>query len=397
MRASSRDKLNEAYIGVGMTVRYFEDKTQKSQNGTYRFTARSPENQGEGVFGFQRDFVYTLHKGDQVVWQREQPRGEDSPIRLFVSDEGRCLALVSGLCSDHFLCFSEEGEVQNEITVSADPSREDNLDVVHALTGRDSTGGLLWSFGSFPLFFHHNRDIYFAMSTAWLHPIVIETGIGELIEDVNPNMMEDLKTAQAEQVSRYLSWASSAGHKWLERFPELDGALLLVSQVNFPDKVRRLNTLAKLPDLTWHQMACHSLERGWYVHNQRLTLLLHAVMRMGGLDLSNLGPSYRFIHDRDQVELSLPTTTLPCAKPLPETSKELLGQYGPPHYLKPYSEKKGERLYHWGEHWEYYLTSGEVIEALRITWEPETEGQRVRSQEIVEVNMLERLAKLCIE
>ena len=37
----------------------------------------------------------------------------------------------------------------------------------------------------------------------------------------------------------------------------------------------------------------------------------------------------------------------------------------------------------------------EVIEALRITWEPDTEGKQIRSQEIVKVNLLERLATLC--
>ena len=71
--------------------RIFRDIEAKSPSGEWRLDAKSPDNKIDKYQRWQDDFVYTMRKGGQVVWQREQSvqhPSEHSPVRVLVNDEG---------------------------------------------------------------------------------------------------------------------------------------------------------------------------------------------------------------------------------------------------------------------------------------------------------------------
>src|SRR4051812_14499864 len=112
-------------MGVRMTAIFYSDCEATSDGGRFTLEARSPHNgtirhrdgrkPSEKEFGFkyrehQSEFRYRLldhapHRslgrlvgvtGPRVVWERWQPKREDSPHELIVSDDGWAVIRTHG-------------------------------------------------------------------------------------------------------------------------------------------------------------------------------------------------------------------------------------------------------------------------------------------------------------
>ena len=366
----------------------FSDLEQWSDNKKFCLSATSPDNQ-RGSLAFQSGFLYTLRRGEDVLWERVQGEGEESPIRLLVSDEGWCAAIAQGHDHDQILTFSQEGRLYSLVTVSPDFMDTWTGDLVIAQRGHRTSAGFFWMAGSFPLFWEYQGQPHFTLSTCWLQNITIRLEDGHFVEQPERSLENALREAQATAVAGYLNRARLLGKGW-PQMPSVVGALLLLALVDCPIKARILKTWASIPDQPSSNSSCYSLEGRWRVQHLVLRPLLQALTRYLELPCHTL-PCYQFSDQEGQV-LKLSSTVPPPLEPT--TALELLEVAGPPHYLESLEEESGSG-FQWGESWEYYLGTGPQTKTLRLVWEPGSFGNKLRSAETLEVDLLERMATLC--
>lgn len=362
--------------------------------GELRLEARSPDNLAGTGRAFQRSFVYTLHKGRELLWTRRQPTGEDSPRRLYLDSKGFAVVLTHGLFFDRLLAFSPEGDPVAGVAVTADGTPV-SLEVPYVVVDNAAltTAGLVWLKGTFPSFFTFSEARYFTLSTSSRASIILNLKNGELIQEPEARLQSALEEAQRGSTARYLQQAAGAGERWSKWLPDLAGAVLLHSalEANNPALLR---ALLCLPDCWTWRARCHSLEEGWTVEDRRLSGLLQAALRLSGEQPMGIAPAFRFLNP-NRIEAPLPPTIAPDSEGVRGSAREVLELYGSPHHLQSYSEKQTSGVYQWGEHWEYYLGTGREVEAVRLTWEPGKRGKVLRCCEVVTVDLLDRLSELC--
>lgn len=105
-----------------MTNICYPDLRADSRDRRFSLTARSPDNETPGFHAFQREFVYSLVESpaDRVVcWTRLQPRGEESPGDLAVSDSGVSVIRLHGF-RPQLVAFDAQGEELLRVQISGE-------------------------------------------------------------------------------------------------------------------------------------------------------------------------------------------------------------------------------------------------------------------------------------
>lgn len=317
---------------------------------------------------------------------------ESSPLRVFVGDSGWSVLLLHGWEKNELLVFSPEGEqtgvldvVPQEYCKGTEHAR------IEVQRYAASTTGWYWYMGCFSTFVDLELSPYFVVETPWRVPIVLDLKSGEPVEAPSRPLQKQLRAGQAEHCQTYLLSAAQSGDDWPRLHADLLGAILLLCRLGGESALDTLRALRALPDYEFFQTGCKTLTDYADRWTYGLAPILQAAFRHLGRKPKLSWPNYS-LHQEER-EIELPATRAPGLDKIPESAGKTLEQFGPPHYLESFSEQEDSGRYQWGEHWDYYLEVGAVVKTLHLTWEPG--GKTLRKKEVVDVDLLKRLAEMC--
>lgn len=290
-----------------MSVRSYPDIRRTSPDGTWVLEALSPDNENElsGERGYepkfapqfrrgQRDFRYRLwcESGNRLSWERRQPGAEGSPKDAFVSDEGEVVVRTnysgSWSCED-ILFIGRDGTVGFGVTLNSVKGRfsvarpETDYPLWEDEHVRATTGGPMWSFGSFPTFVSGPRRL-FSLRMAWGRRLVVDLERMVLLEDVDieplvPSIGNEERIRALETLRKMDGEVSEHTPLW-QRMRVL-GALVVVAAQRLLEAKPYLLEIASSPRAeSWTD--CRVLGIDWDVgHNKARSLAGLALRSMG--------------------------------------------------------------------------------------------------------------------
>ncbi len=263
--------------------RIFRDIEAQSPSGEWRLDARSPDNKIDNYQRWQDDFVYTMRKGGQVVWQREQSvqqPSEHSPVRVFVNDNGFA-AIHTG--RDELIFVDSQGRNCGRI--------DDLTNLLPATDHKEfvlvSSVGLLWTPYSIWHFVEVEEKSIFVIRLWWGRLLVFEPENGMLIvpDDI-------INTAIHEwQVEHCRSWLAEGTSKELDKdsAAELITPALLAGQLGVRDAIPRLRVIEQSEHIRiyreWRDLDIKSDSIDRFIDEQFL------VRQIAQLSLRRLGES----------------------------------------------------------------------------------------------------------
>ena len=162
---------------------FFPDISAASPNGRFRLDAKSPDNvPGASQFGpprFQKDFQYVLRAvpGDKVLWRREQPKDEGSPIALYIGNDG--WSVVRTFWSELIL-MGPEGRQTGKIKTVSFAKTKDEKDALAAGAAAGTMAGPLGRDDHAYLISHGGKP-YFVLRAYSDRRFVIDMEKGRLI------------------------------------------------------------------------------------------------------------------------------------------------------------------------------------------------------------------------
>ena len=180
---------------VKASDRFFFDSFGISPNGRYRIDAKSPENHdGNGLPCAAANFTYTLTDTttQKTLWQRKQPmtrakgnpvsyRTEDSPLQVFVNDDG----LVAAHLSEHTLLFLDpaDGQKRGDAKVlKAFPESQQQRFVRYTSAGSIWEQSSEWFFLPVPAADNLPPATYFVIRPFWNHRLVIDVATAKHVD-----------------------------------------------------------------------------------------------------------------------------------------------------------------------------------------------------------------------
>jgi len=188
------------------TDRSFDDLVISSQSGEWRLEAKSPDNRFAGYHAWQDEFVYTMFKSDEQVWQRkqdDQSPEEGSPINLTVADDG-WVAIRDGL--DQLIFVDPLGQNSSRI-----------VDLNKCLSVEDkrefttwSSGGLIWAPFSLWHFIDFDHRPLFVIRLWWGQHLVFDPRTGERVGPT-PAIREAIRSFQVDHCRTELLLAVADG------------------------------------------------------------------------------------------------------------------------------------------------------------------------------------------
>jgi hypothetical protein len=411
-----------------MTAIFYPDLEVRSPNGELTFEARSPHNgtinhkdgrsPSDSEYGFkyrchQDEFRYRLidntdpiqgsTKQRHVLWERWQPRGEDSPHELIVSDDGWCIIRTHGFRPE-IIAVSPDGtdvacvQLINEgnVTYRDTPLRRSWI-LAHVAY---STAGLYWSSTSWPYFDRiHERPI-FAWRTSWGQRLVIDLENGNLHSEEEQStrpLATQLVEAEKQGVWRLLSdlsriWQSVRDYMKRPRVEDeppqpklakvgyVKAALHLVGKHSLRECLPFLRQWEEI-DLPGASMGTVTKEK-WWLEHQHFRPIVHHSIRLLNEEPKGFA-TYHFLNV-DCPEASQPGSICDLPRiPIPErigdraarkskldphmSVQEVLRLLGSPDHISRRSRKEG-KYYKWYEGWEYDFRNSKGWTTLRIAW-----------------------------
>lgn len=198
---------------AGATDRHFADIIAYSPNGYYEVQAKSPDNASSKPDrrAFQSNFVYTCidKKAGKTLWIRKQPMGEpilldkdshteipspneDSPIAIFVSDDGWTVIRTDW---DELIAVNNTGRDTCNIKLLATAiTKEEYKKYVH-----ETTAGPMWAEHSLWYFLKVNDRQLFVIRPWWGRRLIIDIEKGKLLTEDNA-----ISTAAASHERNYI-------------------------------------------------------------------------------------------------------------------------------------------------------------------------------------------------
>ena len=176
-----------------MTAIYYPDDEATAPGGRFTLEARSPDNgtipRRDGTFPppddfrfqyreHQRGFRYRLrdNQADRILWERWQPRGEDSPHQLQVSDGGWSVVRTHGF-EPEVIAIGPGGAESIRVKIMDEDDDDPRPGVPwHPDTLAGTTAGNFWAGDSWPYFFEHRERPWFGWRTAWGRRLVLDLG-----------------------------------------------------------------------------------------------------------------------------------------------------------------------------------------------------------------------------
>ncbi len=409
-----------------MTAIYYPDDEATAPSGWFTLEARSPDNgtiaRQDGKFpspddfGFkyrehQRGFRSRLrdNRADSILWERWQPKGENSPHQLLVSDAGWSIVRTHGF-EPEVIAFEPGGAESIRVKIM-DADADDPRPGVpwHPDTLRSTTAGNFWTGDSWPYFFEYQSHPWFGWRTAWGQRLVLDLSRSRVVTTAEQCAESNLAAAldAAEQIGARNLLAALA--------PVMDEVRALLHEdadrnTNSPllAQIRRVHPAIQLVGvhhlrdcLAWlreweaidhgsSETGSHALWRGDVV-TQYFRPIVHHALRL--LDEEPVGyPTYHFI-DRHR-------NRLPSAEQLENrharlaqldpglAAPDVLQLLGAPDFVQQQSHPVG-KMYRWTERWDYdfRLASGWVT--TRITWEEEKKTGRITTIDEVPAEWLQ--------
>ncbi|XZE20164.1 hypothetical protein SH449x_000022 [Pirellulaceae bacterium SH449] len=216
---------------------YFPDIHAQSSNGEWRVEAVSPDNRRKGSRGWQKDFVYSLHREGKKIWERkqaEQSVREDSPVGISVSDDG-WVAIYTG--GDQLLFVDVNGQNRGRV-----PSVKINLtDKERSEFKVWTIEGMSWSPFSIWRFVNFDSRTLFVVYTWWGGGIVFDPVTGDSVRII-PTIEASIRKYQIEYC-RTLLENSNADILWDDVDQEVLVAALLAGQLGMKETIRDLRRL----------------------------------------------------------------------------------------------------------------------------------------------------------
>lgn len=393
-----------------MTAIHYPDCQATSPNGHFSLEARSPHNgvityrdgrSAEGEFEHeyqehQKDFRYRLidNSDGRVLWERWQPRSEDSPHEVVVADDGWSVLRTHGFRPE-LIAVSPAGEevVRVKITGGGLEHFTRPIEVPTFAWSpthlEDSTAGLYWSQDSWPCFFQHDGRPHFAWRTYWGQRAVIDLGKAALrseLEQADPAILHAMTDVEKEGARRLLSELDpkiaeirvllSAPRSEARMNHPLRPRLLLVTAAVRLVGLYRLNDC--LPFLrNWEAIDYPSHSTGstamptWWLQTQYFRPIVHHALRL--LDEEPAGwATYHFRNNNEErfpVLERIPNRHARIREITPAlTCEDVLRLVGAPDHISRHPYEKGG-FYVWPETWDYDSRIGDKWVTTSITWE----------------------------
>ena len=217
--------------------RIFRDIESHSPSGEWRLDARSPDNKIDKYQRWQDDFVYTMRKGGQIVWQSEysvQQPSEHSPVRVFVNDDG-FVAIHTG--RDELIFVDSQGHDCGRIG--------DLTDLLPAKDHKEfilvSSVGLMWTPYSIWHFVEVEEESIFVIRLWWGRLLVFDPEDSQLIVP-DDTMNQAIREWQVEHCR---SWLAEGTSKELDKdsAEQLITPALLAGQLGIRDALPRLRVI----------------------------------------------------------------------------------------------------------------------------------------------------------
>ncbi len=423
-----------------MTAIIYPDRETLSPGGRFTLEARSPHNgtiahrdgraPSESDFAFkyrqhQREFRYRLldrasgGAGPRVVWERWQPRGEDSPHELVVSDDGWSILRTHGF-NPELIAVSpsghdtvrvglvgKRGEDEDEEEEGEPEPREGRRYEWQPLRLAWSTAGTYWAHHSWPYFLRRDDTRFFVWRAFWGQRLVLDLSQATLLPDDDParaalnRWMDEEEARGASALLTELSarmdevqglLASRAAREEEAAFnplrEKLGRAVAAFHLVGVHRIEACVSLLQRWEALNHSGYATTSTAFGadtlWWVEAQAFRPIIHHALRLLGVQPQGHA-AYRF-RANGQGWLPMPEQVTGqrqrAADLEPSMSAEqVLRWMGAPAHIRRRSHPVG-KFYRWTEEWEYdFQVEGRWV-TLHILWEEhQREGRIVSIQE----------------
>jgi hypothetical protein len=401
-----------------MTAIFYPDCEANSPNGKHRLEARSPHNgtinhkdgrlPTDDEYGFnyhdhQSEFRYRLleiaGQDQRVLWERWQPRGEDSPHELLVSNDGWSIIRTHGFRPE-IIAVAPSGKDCVHVRLTARNNREaDNDSAEFCWLPRyivDSTAGLFWSSFSWPYFFRIDDRKYFAWRASWGQRLVIDLEHARLLSDedqASSPLSEQLIDVEKRSVHKLLStlseqWVAVRRRLNLRRSDNPDRHPL-DEQIRYAGAALHLTGLHKMkgcisflrewevPDVPSLSTGTVTIPNGW-LEVQYYRPIVHHSLRLLDHEPKGFAPFNFRVSD---TRLPIPEQILDRQSRKGKLdrsmfARDVLGIFGSPDHVRRRSRKEG-KFYKWYEGWDYDFRHPTGWTTLRITWEEANGNGRI--------------------
>lgn len=360
-----------------MTAIYYADRVARSPNGRYQLEARSPDNgtilqrDGKRSTGFgaqyrqhQSNFRYRLLElpHGRVVWERWQPRGEDSPGELIVSSDGWSVIRTHGFRQE-VIAVRPDGADSLRVRVEPpwkNPNRDEGTGDVPTFEWVaermvDSSAGYYWASHSWRYFVRINRDPHFVWRTSWGDRFVLDLERATPVQP-SPELYRHLDEAERRGVEKRLKQLASqmvAVKAWLSRGeteqegpPVYDELGEWIESATAAIHLAGVHGIAAcIPSLlAWEPIDFPSCSTGSLAFGMDRSVCQKCYRPIVRHSLRRLGqepgpyPAYSFVKDWDGPAFRAPATVPNRAEKLaavrcPMTAQEVLQTLGPPDHV----------------------------------------------------------------
>ena len=428
-----------------MTAIFYPDCFAASASGRFLLEARSPHNgaiphrdgrpasEGEFPVRFQShqcNFRYRLiertSRGDEIVWERWQRKGEDSPHELLVSDDGWSILRLHGFRPE-LVVVTPAGHRLLRVCIQFPPDEiaADTEDVVpdkprrHRATWqargmRHTTAGYFWSLNGWPYFFHHGGQRFFAWRASWGARLLINLDTAALVTDDAVAAGSPLALAMDETERRGVTALLARLTPRLNEIQsilaadddddrdddddetttdddaerrtlrgELGGAIAAIHLVGVHGLRDQVPILRAWEPLASRGCLCSvfAFGSGWWLKKEYFRPIVQHTLRMLG-EVPRPYPAFGFQFNDEppmDVPASGPDRSLhPRSLSIGAAAGAVLRALGAPDFVHNESHLRGD-VYHWLERWDYDFFLEGRWKTLRITFEEgEPEGHVVR-------------------
>jgi hypothetical protein len=423
-----------------VTAIFYPDCDATSSSGRFALEARSPHNRaiphrdGRPATAKEFGFQYREHQASfryrlldlaaggeaRVVWERWQPKREDSPHEMAVSDDGWSILRTHGFRPEVVAVSPSGADVARVRVVGKDGEALGSPDAdrtpgpavpVFAWRAKHlafTTAGCYWADHSWQYFLRHDGRDWFAWRARWGQRLVLDLTRAALATDdeqVDAPLaaaMADRERAEAtallaglaaraDEVQAVLAAACGPGRKDVERHPlrERIARAVAAAQLAGVHRVRAcvpyLRTLEPI-DYPNYSTGSSAMSQGWWLEIQHFRPVVHHALRL----LGAVPQGYATYHFRkgDKERFPMPERIVGRRERAAELDRgmspeQVLGLIGSPDHVRRKSHPVGT-LFEWTEDWEYDFRVAGGWVTLRITWEAKGRKENGRIMDIGE-------------
>lgn len=377
-----------------MTAIYYRDRVARSANEEFELEARSPHNgsishaDGRAPTDDEYEYKYRSHQSEfryrlieratgAVVWERWQPRGEDSPGELFVANDGWSVIQTYGF-RPAIIGVRPDGLDALHVRVEppwGNPNRPDAPAFSPTVSWvaeqmSDTTAGYWWTFHDWPYFATSGPDQLFVWRASWGQRLVMNLTRACVVAET-PKLARGLNAAEKRGAKRLLEKLTARAadlrrlydrsrddedtplaYDWLQHHAgSLSAAVHLVGVHGEADCVPLLREWEKW-DRPGSSTSSHAFTQHIDLHTQLFRpIIRHSLRRLG--QVPGPYPAYTFRRNGRSPGFKIPAAVADRAEKLAGiqqsmTAAAVLQLVGVPDHVCRVSFDGG-----WGEQWEY--------------------------------------------